>query len=722
MARQSSATKEPKNTQSAASSQWAALTWKDLDEWAGSRSVERGRRYQRNGVVKNLALADDGRLLATVIGTKKYTVTVATEAKSARGLKLQSTCTCPVGSDGCKHAVATVAEFLQLTANEKPIPAADPNDQRWAKLSADYDPEADEEEEDLDRASDDSCASNWPQVARHPTKQKSRTGPQKGTRTRAKWDEQIRSQIDSKSRPELALLVWSFVERFPELRAEFQERIALAEGDVQRLVADTKKEMRKVTAELGWQNHWDGGGHTPSYDRLKHRLERLLELGHADELVALGPELIERGMAQVGQSHDEGETAMELSGCLEVVFQAIVKSSLAASDQILFAINACLQDGYDVLGESLGDILDAEYASDVWSCVADRLSKRLQKTTIRQDERSFSVKYHRDQLSNWLLTALENAGRGSEASAIYEAEARATGSYERLVKYLIEQQRIEEAEQWAREGIEQTLAKLPGIASSLRRMLCDVARCQKQWDVVAAHAAAAFFEQPSLHGFKELMAAAEEAKCGEHVRAAALQFLETGKKPVLYVTRKGQTETVVDPNWILPVLDYLMPAPRTGSAPQSVPVPHLNVLLEMALAAKRPDDALKWFDKMAASQKGTGVRWSSWHGYGVRSLGEQVAAAVAASRPERALEIYQRGLASRLPEAHFAAYEACAEYLKKMRPIFSAIHRAEDWQKLVAGVRQKYANRPRFMEILDKLEGRTIRQTQKSPRGGLARR
>lgn len=29
--------------------EWAALTWDDLQHWAGSSSVERGRSYQRGG-------------------------------------------------------------------------------------------------------------------------------------------------------------------------------------------------------------------------------------------------------------------------------------------------------------------------------------------------------------------------------------------------------------------------------------------------------------------------------------------------------------------------------------------------------------------------------------------------------------------------------------------------------------------------------------------------
>jgi hypothetical protein len=52
-----------------------------------------------------------------------------------------------------------------------------------------------------------------------------------------------------------------------------------------------------------------------------------------------------------------------------------------------------------------------------------------------------------------------------------------------------------------------------------------------------------------------------------------------------------------------------------------------------------------------------------------------------------------------------------------MRPILKLVGRAEGWTKLLADIRQNYRNRPRFMEILDTLEGRTILQTQRARRG-----
>ena len=49
---------------------WNVLSWDDLTEWAGSRSVEQGRDYQRQGRVHDLAISDDGWLLATAATTR----------------------------------------------------------------------------------------------------------------------------------------------------------------------------------------------------------------------------------------------------------------------------------------------------------------------------------------------------------------------------------------------------------------------------------------------------------------------------------------------------------------------------------------------------------------------------------------------------------------------------------------------------------------------------
>jgi hypothetical protein len=57
---------------------------------------------------------------------------------------------------------------------------------------------------------------------------------------------------------------------------------------------------------------------------------------------------------------------------------------------------------------------------------------------------------------------------------------------------------------------------------------------------------------------------------------------------------------------------------------------------------------------------------------------DEVAAAAASSHPERALDIYRRGLDAQLKQANISAYESCAIYLRKMRPIVKSLGRDEE--------------------------------------------
>jgi uncharacterized Zn finger protein len=422
-------------------------------------------------------------------------------------------------------------------------------------------------------------------------------------------------------------------------------------------------------------------------------------------------------MRQVEESHDEGETAMAAADCMAVVFDAVKKSSLSGAEKILFAIDACMAEPFDVVDDAVDTILDARWPKSDWSAVADALRDRLKKAPKTVDH-EYSYTYARDNLSGWLLNALENAGRDDELFAVYEAEARETGSYKRLVEYLIGERKYEEAERWAQEGIEKTCEKSPGIASSLVTALCELAHRRRKWDIVAADAAWRFFERPSTTTFKELVDRAAKAKCTKAVRAAALTFLETGKAPVgpIVVAKgedKGKRKLRVDSAWPLPVPDHLVPLMCKSRPVHFAQGPHFDVLLDMAIDAKKPDDVLRWYDKMHTGKTRSTSSWGGrgWHG---GSTADRVAAAVAKSHPERALEIYRHGLESHLPQANMSSYESAAAYLKAMRPIMKSLKQSKEWDALVAEVREKYRNRPRFMEILDRLEGHTIVATQKA--------
>jgi hypothetical protein len=128
------------------------------------------------------------------------------------------------------------------------------DDSRWARLtesSAD-EYEDDEEEDEWDEDVEDSSRS-----ARTASMGASRRGARSACRkskvakstaktprrTRAEWDALIQADIEKKSAAELAKCVVALVNRFPELRQEFQERILLGEGDAPRLIDEARKEL-----------------------------------------------------------------------------------------------------------------------------------------------------------------------------------------------------------------------------------------------------------------------------------------------------------------------------------------------------------------------------------------------------------------------------------------------------------------------------------------------
>lgn len=684
---------------------WISLTWQQVGEWTGSRSVARGKAYQRQERVEDLAIAEDGRLLATVVGTERYATSAwrIEEGEGAGGATIRSRCTCPVGADGCKHAVATVVACLDAIGDDRPIPIADPDDPRWGEIA------------ELEGAIDD-----WDEDEDEKPPKPARLKPGKGTAGGDAWGRKIEAEVRSKSREELANLVLALVGRFPELRAEFRERIELREGGGKELIAQARAELRKVTSEAGWRNRWDDEGHTPDYSRLMHRLERLVEMGHADDVVKLGRELIVGGLRQASEAADDGETSSAFAECLPVVFQAVLESGLSDPEKILFAIDAVLEDDYGIVEAAAEPLLDTTWDADDWSEVADGLQGRLRKLGRGTGRDDFSRDYARDRLVDWLLEALDCSGRSDEAIAICEAEARETNSYQRLVDRLIGLGRIGDAERWAREGIARTRERWPGISAQLAESLAGIARDRKDWKVAAAHAADRFFDRPDPRKFRELIDAAAKAKCKQKVRAAALEFLETGVAPIRTVdSGKGKLAVLVDDAWPLPVPEELMPSTTPRRWADAGPRPHLDVLLDMAIEDKQIDDVIRWYEKLEGSPKeGPGDGGWPSGGYGHHgNRAERVAEAVAPSHPEYALGLYRKRLDRSLGTASGSAYQESARLLRKIRGLLERLDRAEEWAQLLGMIRAQYRRRPNFMEILDQLEGGTIVDALKAGRG-----
>jgi uncharacterized Zn finger protein len=633
------------------------LNWDDLEQWAGSRVLSRGQGYHRDHRVRELAQTQTGGIIAWVQGGQRY----ATEVDFEDG-ELISACTCPYGNN-CKHAVALVLEYLDHLKKKLEVPQVTGQDQRLALLQGmdeeDWEHEY-EEEEDEEIDSD-------------------RLALKKGGKL---VSGNLKGFLEEQSKEQLIILLTDLSERYPNVREDLEDRQNLSKGSVKRIVAGVRKEIQQLSSEPGWRNHWNHEGYTPDYSRVKGRLKSLLAKGHADEVVTLGKELLEAGIRQVEMSHDEGETGMEISSCLGIVFQALAQSSLSPIEQMLWVIDAELEDEYELCYGAESFWKKKQKASD-WSVVAETLLERLNNLQSVKGEDSFSRSFRRDRLTNWIVNALENSGRHEEVIPLCEQEAVITGSYTRLVDVLRKAKRLEEAEQWIFKGIKATQKQWPGIAKQLKDTLREMREREGNWLKVAAFRTEDFLQSPSLHTFQDMKKAAEKGKTWPEVRAAALLYLEIGKLP--------QT----DPTW---------PLPETGvkedREARRSEFPMIDVLIDIAIEEKRPDDILRWYDQRRSKKQ---VFWG-WDGY----QEDQIAEAVADHYPNRALAIWKNVAEKQVALTKPKAYEAAAVYLRKVHSLLKKLKREEEWKNYLLKLRQANARKIKLIEILSRLEGRRI--------------
>ena len=630
------------------------LTWEDLREWAGDTIVSRGRNYQRNSQVERLARTPSGGLIAWVHGAKRYTTWVDFE-----GGALASACSCPYGAT-CKHAVAVVLEYLDHLERGIDVPEVTEQDSRMALLEESLEEEAwgEDEEEGMMGAG---------QLAPR------RAGKAAG--------EPLKAFLKQQTKVQLVALIEDLAGRHPAVLKTLEDLNDLSRGSVKRIVTAVRREIHELGSEPGWRNSWSGEGFTPDYSGVRDRLEALLAEGHVDEVVSLGKELLEVGKNQVEMSHDEGETAAEISSCLDVVFRALPQSSLPPTEQILWAVDAQLEDERE-LCYGAKFFWERKQTAEAWNVVAGKLLERLNHFECADGEDSFSRNYRRDCLSNWAIRALGKAGRHEEIIPLCEREAEETGSYMRLVKFLKEAERWEEAERWICKGIKATRSQWPGIASGLRDALREMRERQGDWPRVAAFRAEDFFREPTLRTFQELRKAAKRAEAWPAVRVAAMHYLETGKLPR------------ANPPWPLPETGVIEPV----EGPERK-FPLTDTLIDIAIAEKRPDDVIRWYDKRKPEEIG-------WWERGFQD--DKFAEAVADRYPDRAVGIWKKLAEAQIALAKPKAYGAAAGYLRKVHRVLKKLGREEEWQGYLAQLREAHVRKRRLLEILDSLTGGRI--------------
>lgn len=620
------------------------LTWEDLNDWAGERIVGRGKSYRSH--VEDLRMTSDGALVASVHGTQLY----STRAGLNSNNELFSECTCPYGGH-CKHAVAVILVYLDACKNKKNTPLAAPDDERILELSG--------ENDDMDDLDDQRVPSGK--------------------------NNRVRSHLKDLSKKELVDLLMTGENIVPDLSRKLADSDHLKKGDTDKIVKAIRREIKTISSEPAWSDHWHGENNIPDYSPVKKRLESLLANNQADIVVDLGAYLMERGTEQIEQSNDEGETGEEIATCMEVVYKAVTRSSLSAPQRLLWEIDLNLQDEYGILDGLKGLLNAGKASSNDWSEVANVLSARLNKLPTRQSDKTddFSSKYRREKAVRWLLHALEKADRKNEINEILERETAHTDCYVELVEKLVQDKQIEKAREWAYKGFAATLANAPGIAFQLEELLRDMALGEKNYLLAAAYCAFEFFDRPGIEKYSQLEDVAVKAGVWVSVKEHIISFLEKGKRP--------------DSTWPLPILQL---SARDGNS-RWTRFPDTETLIDIAIKEKRHDDVLKWYrlDKKPGGFVG---------GY----AGEKVAQAVQATHPEEAISIWKALAAHEISQAKPSTYQTAGNYLKKMKAVYSRTNHETTWMQYMDELREHNKRRPRMLDVLNSLEGKRMRIVQ----------
>ncbi|MDF0665253.1 MAG: hypothetical protein P0119_04165 [Nitrospira sp.] len=455
-----------------------------------------------------------------------------------------------------------VLDYQEQVKRNRTIPTVTEQDQRLQLLERDEDEGEWDEEDEGDE--EGVTTEDLIPVSARPTRKagKAATGA---------W----MSFLEQQTQPQLLALLKELVQRYPGVRQFLQDRHNVSAGAVPKLVKALRAELAQLSAEPGWRNHPSGAGSIPDYSRVRDRLEALLAQGHADAVVEVGAQLLGDGTRQVEMSDDEGETAEEIASCLDIAFRALPQSSHLSTEQMRWAVAADLADQYE-LCRGAKTFWDRSHPVGAWNELAEQLAQRLAHDRWKKSQDAFSEKFQRDRLSNWLIVALERAGRREEIIPLCRQEAERTGSYLRLVEPLKKAKQWEEAEEWIRKGIIATEKPWPGIAVELRISFRGMRERQKKWDSAAALQADDFFLEPSVQTFQELEKAAQRAWVGPEVRPAALQYLGIGIRP--------QPSTQL---WPLSESELKT---TTGRRPIQPPMP--DVLIEIAAVFKLVKGAL----------------------------------------------------------------------------------------------------------------------------------
>lgn len=474
--------------------------------------------------------------------------------------------------------------------------------------------------------------------------------------------------LKRKNEKELRELLLRLCKEHPHVASFVVEDDRLNGGDVQIVIESIRGEIEMRSEEQAWWHSWNDEGHIPDYSNVTRRLRALLDKGYADEVVALGEELVQLTRSQLEEAYDDGELSCELSDCVDVVVEALMASSMDAAERILWLTDLSEDDEHGI-ASAARKVLDSDrFTPDNWWSAAKLYEERL----ISQ-----GGKNTRDTVR--LLTgAYEKAGRKELVIPLMKQTAGNSLLYHDLVKRLIESGDLVAAREWAIRGYEG--AKDSSCTrQDLRDSLCRIALYENKFDLAASYLADKFMSSPSKNAYAELLTAVKSTDLYDDTRAAALSYLKTGE-------RDGWP---LPPTEIAHLKDY--ERPRCN-------FPNFNVLIDIAIMEGRHDDTVALYLEVKPQH----FRYD-WKPFASDNLSRKVADAVSDTHVDFSLDIWRRLVEGLIDEVKPDAYRAAAPMMRSMREAYKKNGRSDEWEEYATNLRFAHKAKRRLMEVLHNL-------------------
>ena len=438
---------------------------RDLKAMAGPRSWERGEDYFERGRVREL-FEDRGTILAEVVGTRNYTVSLSVEDGELRG-----ECTCPMGDAGvfCKHCVAVGLAYLEGEADET----------------------------------------------------SSRTGGGRPPKPVATLED-VRDYLAEQDTSALVEIIIEQVKRDDMLRRSLLTKAALARGEGPD-IATFREAIDSATFTDGFVDWRSASDFAEGIDAVVDSIAELLEDGQADAVIELAEHALEAVESVMNEVDDSGGHVGGILDRLQELHHAACvagKPDPEALAQHIFKWQMASDWGtFDGAAESYADVLGEKGLAAYRKLVEDEWAK---VPTLGPEKEEAASRHRRYRITS-IMTLLARAD--GDVEALVAVESRDLSSafrYLAIAELYRKARKRNKALEWAERGLKAFPEKTD---PRLREFLAEQYHQRKRHNEAVPLMWDNFTDHPGLEHYQVLKGHAERAHQWPTWRARALAHI-----------------------------------------------------------------------------------------------------------------------------------------------------------------------------------------------------